>query len=173
MISIGAIEALWIGVNALTLGLTVAALLDAWHDLRIVTGADRRKARTLTARGNVRREVIRVVVQFIFLGLALPAVFSDREITLTPFLVAFIAIPVLLLISTLFDTRDRNRLASMLLTDIATERAETALETSVQENIELTKTVGEKADAAYQEANHVNLKLVELTKLIGGKEDKA
>jgi hypothetical protein len=173
MISINGVEALWIGVNSLTLILTVIALFDAWHDLRIAAGADRRRARVLTARGNVRREGLRLVVQSLLLGVAIPGAFVDREINLTPPLMALIAVPVVLLISTLLDTRDRSRLAGMLLTDIAAERTALALETSVQENIELTKEVGQKADAAYNEANHVNVKLVELTRLIGGKEDKA
>lgn len=172
MIHINGVEALWIGVNALTLILTIIALFDAWHDLQIAAGADRRRARTLTARGNVRREVFRLVVQALLLSIAIPGVLVDQETALSLPILALIAVPVVLLISTLLDTRDRSRLAGMLLTDIASERVSLALETSVQENIELTKDAAHKADAAYKEANHVNLKIAELTKLIGGKEDK-
>ncbi len=54
-----------------------------------------------------------------------------------------------------------------------------ALESSVQTNIELTKegivhaqAAGDKADAAYHEANTVNEKIAALTELVGHKEDK-
>jgi hypothetical protein len=172
MIHLNGVEALWIGVNFLTLILTTLALFDALHDLKVVAGADRRRARTLTARGNVRREVMRLAVQALLLSVAIPGAFREGEIDLTPPLMALIAVPVFLLISTLLDTRDRSRLAGMLLTDIAAERAETALETSVQENIELTHKAIEHAEAAYHEANTVNEKIARLTEIVGGKEDK-
>jgi hypothetical protein len=48
----------------------------------------------------------------------------------------------------------------------------TAREASVQENIELTREAGDKADAAYREANSVNTKIANLTELVSHKEDK-
>jgi hypothetical protein len=55
-----------------------------------------------------------------------------------------------------------------------------ALESSVQEGLELTRegivhsqAAGDKADAAYHEANSVNEKIAALTELVGGKEDKS
>lgn len=172
-VSINAVEALWISVNGLTLVLTLLALLDAWHDVRVAADVDRRRARVVTARGNVRREAFRMVAQLLLLAVAVPGAFSDREINLSPALIALIAVPIVLLLASAFDTRDRNRLATLVLEDIANERLKTALEASVQANIELTKEVGVKADAAYKEANHVNLKIEKLTELVGGKEDKA
>lgn len=54
-----------------------------------------------------------------------------------------------------------------------------ALESSVQANIELTRegivhaqAAGDKADAAYHEANTVNEKIASLTEALGHKEDK-
>ena len=177
-ISINAVEALWISVNGITAVLTVLALLDAWHDLR-VANPDRRRARILAARGNVRRELFRTVVQFLLLSATVPGIFTPGEIQLSVPIACLIAVPIVLLLSSALDARDRNSLATMVLEDIATERAATALEASVQENIWLTREAITHADAAAAEANHVNVKIADLmtliadlTRLVGGKEDK-
>ena len=166
------VEAIWITASSLGLGLTLVALFDAWRDVRVAAGVDRRRATIVTARGNVRREFLRAIVQLILLVFVVPGIFIDRETPVTPGTVAAIAIPVLLLLSTAFDTLDRYRLRTLVLEDIATDRAATALEASVQENIALTKEVGVQAEAAYHEANTVNEKIAALTELVGHKEDK-
>lgn len=178
MISINAVEAVWLSVNGVTATLTFLALLDAWHDERAAL-PDRRRARILAARANVRREAFRMIVQLLLLGIAIPGIFDARDIHLTPTLTMLIAVPVVLLLASAFDTRDRTRLAAFVLEDIATERAAVALETSVQQNIELTKEAISHADAAASQANHANVKIADvmiiiarLTELVGGKEDK-
>jgi hypothetical protein len=159
---VNAIEAIWITLNSLALLLTILALLDAWHDVRVAAGVDRRRARVVQARANV-----------------LPRIFVDGETPLTFGIVVVMLIPVVLLISSAFDMRDRNRLASLVLDDIASERAVMALESSVQENIGLTHSAIDRAHEAYKEANSVNVKIADLTAIVGDltallgrKEDK-
>lgn len=168
------IEALWFVVNATTLLLTVLALFEARRDLGIarVDDSSSHEARELTARGNVRREFLRVVVQALLISLVVPQLFSDRPVTLSPFVVALILVAMVLLTSTIFDRRDRDALGDMLLDLVKSERATLALEASVQENIELTREAGAQAKKAYTEANSVNEKIEALGIIVTHKEDK-
>lgn len=169
------IEALWFIVNAATLLFTAGALVDARRDYAaaLTDGEVTGDARRLTARGNVRREGLRVVVQVLLISIVMPGLFTDRPITLSPVLVALILVPIVLLVSTVLDARDRTRLADMLLVAVRAERSQLALEASVQEGNELTREGIRHAEAAYHEANTVNSKIAALTKLVAGKEDKA
>lgn len=147
--SIGPIELLWITTNGFTFLLTAVALIDALQLPALEPGA-----RQLVARGNIRRELLRLVVQTLLLLVAVPGLFSDREITLTPALAALIAVPVVLLISTIFDALDRRKLRLMAFDVIKAEQA------SALERIEAAvAVVGDKAEAAYHEANQVNQKI--------------
>lgn len=169
------IEAFWFIVNAATLMFTLGALVEARRD-QVAARIDddiTADARRLTATGNVRREALRVVVQILLISIVLPGLFTDRPITISPVLVALILVPVVLFVATAFDARDRIRLADMLLVAVRSERAALALESSVQEGNELTREGIKHAEAAYHEANSVNEKIVTLTKLVAGKEDKA
>ena len=174
-VSVNEVEATWIVLTLAGFLLTVFALGDAYRGLRAsqadVTASH--EVRELTARGNVRRELLRLVIQSLLLGLAIPSIFSDRPITLTPGLIVLMLVPTILLVSTIFDTWDRGRLAHQLVVMVKADRDAFALEASVQENIELTKHVGQQAVAAYEEANTVNQKIARLTTLVAGKEDKA
>lgn len=142
------IEVLWIIVNAIAIVLTGIATLEALRDLSLArVDQEGHQARELAAFGNLRREILRLLVQFLLLSLALPGLFSDQPIPLTPFLVVLIAVPVVLLVSTLLDARDRTRLADLLVSDVRSERALLALESSVRENISLTRDVGDRIAA--------------------------
>lgn len=176
------LEALWFVVNGTTLVLTMLALFEARRDLAVARtdATASHEARELTAAGNLRREALRVIVQVLLISIVIPGLFSDRPISLSPAILALILVPVVLLTSTVFDVRDRAKLGEMLLTLVKADRDVMALEASVQTNIELTRegiahaqAAGEKADAAYHEANSVNTKIADLTEALGHKEDKS
>ncbi len=153
---------------------TLGALIEARRD-QIAARDDEDAtgdARRLTARGNVRREALRTVVQLLLISIVIPGLFTDRAITLTPALIALILVPIVLFTSTVFDARDRTRLADMLLAAVRAERSALALESSVQEGNALTREGIAASKAAQEEANHANRKLATLTELVAGKEDK-
>ena len=168
------VEALWVVVTAGGFVLCLTALVDAISGFRAAQGdaAPSHEVRLLTAKGNVRRESLRLVVMALLLSIAVPALFSDRPITLTPVLIALILVPVVLATSSLFDFFDRNRLAAMLVDLIRVERDALALESSVQENIALTKEATAKSVEAIEIGNHSREALMQLTAIVGGKEDK-
>lgn len=169
------LEAVWFLVTAAALLQTTLSLIDARRDLVVVTGDldEGRDVRELTARGNVRREVMRIVMELLLLSIVLPGLFIDRPISLSLPLVALMLIPIALLIQVRLDGRLRGRLAVMLLTMVRSDRDRLALESSVQENIELTKEATANAEKAYHEANNVNVKIATLTEKLAQKEDKA
>lgn len=174
-VNVNEIEAIWVAMTFAGFLLAIFALGDAFRSLRAAR-ADvtvSHEVRELTAVGNVRREIMRMTVQGLLLSIAVPGLFSDRPVTLSPVLIALMLIPAILLSSTLFDTWDRSRLADLLVGMVKAERDELALEASVQEVKALTQIAAEKAEAAYDVANHSNEKLATLTELVAGKEDKA
>lgn len=162
----------WLLINTTAAFVTAQAVYGAWLDYRTARGTQTGfwGARLLTARGNVRRESLRLITQLLLLSLAVPALFRTTPVTLSPSIVVLMLVPVVLFIATAFDARDRAILTQMLL--VPGTLTDAALESSIQENIALTRDVGEKAEAAYHEANSVNEKLVRLHELIEGKEDK-
>jgi hypothetical protein len=180
------VEAFWLALNLLTLVLTLMALGEARRDLKaaLLLQGDRQQARTVVARGNVRREVFRVVIQAALLSLVIPGLFVDRQTPLNAFVVTLITVPVLLLGSTLLDRRDRGRLAVLLAQVVVEQRNALALESSVQDVKTLTREgithaqrASDQALRAYDEANHSNEKLAEvkqeiadLTRLVAGKD---
>ena len=169
------VEALWVIVTAGGFVLCLTALVDAISGFKAAQGdtAPSHEVRELTAKGNVRRESLRLVVMGLLLSIAAPALVSDRAVTLTPVLIALILVPVVLATSSLFDFFDRNRLAALLVDLIRVERDSLALEASVQEGNELTREGIKHAEMAYHEANTVNQKIATLTELVAGKEDRA
>lgn len=120
-VDISPIEAFWIGVNGFACLFTTLALIDAWADRQAIRALNGR-AREIAANGNVRRELLRLVVQNILLLLVVPGIFSDQQVPLNFFVVMLIAIPVVLLISTVADLRDRKRLLAIISSDLDQER---------------------------------------------------
>lgn len=121
MIHVNAVEAVWIASNLLGVVFTIAALGDAWADEKAIRALNGR-ARELVGRGNIRREAFRLAVQVILLVVVVPGLFSDREINLSLPVAALMAVPFVILASSVLDWGERRRLARMLDADIATER---------------------------------------------------
>lgn len=163
------VEALWFIVNTATLIFSILALAEARRDLNAAALVEPKiEARLVVARGNVRREFLRVIVQTLLLSLVIPLLFDDRPVTLNPFVVALILVAVTLFTSTFFDRRDRDRLARLLIEMVTAEKATVAQESSVQEGIALTKeglqhakVAAVKVAEALDVANHSNAKIAE------------
>lgn len=111
MIHVNAVEALWIIINSAVFAMAVIALADARADREAVRALNG-KARELAAEGIVRREVNRLIVQILLLLLAVPAMFSDRDINLSFGVVVLMTIPVVLLIGSAQDAHDRKILTA-------------------------------------------------------------
>jgi hypothetical protein len=162
--SVDYVEALWVILNLVTAALTLSALVDARADrsaVRLLNG----HARDLAANGIVRREAIRLVVQVLLLAIAVPGLFSDAPRPLTPGLVMLMAIPVLLLLSSFFDARDRKALTVLVAADLLATRATKDAEiiAALHENTRISQKASDAADAAYHEANTVNAKLAAMS----------
>jgi hypothetical protein len=157
-VSIDPIEALWITTNAVALVFTAIALWDAWRDRGL---APRGTARRLVARGNVRREFLRLVCQSLLMSIIVPGLSSSRPTPVTLVVAALVAVPIVLLVSSIFDWFDRRALLRIVVADVAKERSTdfTELAKLLRENTRLTKHAGDKADLAYREANTVNQKI--------------
>lgn len=159
-ISVNFVEALWILLNLVTFLLTAFAFLDARADqetVRLLNG----RARELAAAGLVRREGLRVAVQALLLFVALPGLFVDREVVLSPAVAALMVVPAILLTSSLFDGRDRKRMALIATADILEERTSSLerIEAKLDANTKISREASEHADKAYHEANSVNEKI--------------
>ena len=159
-LSVGPIEAIWILVNTVTFALTLSSFVDARADreaVRLLNG----HARELAATGLVRREGFRLAVQLLLLAIAVPGVFVDREIALSPVVAALMAIALILLASSYFDARDRKAMTVLVAAELlveATTRFD-RLEAQLAQNTEISQQASEHADAAYKEANDVNRKI--------------
>lgn len=122
-ISVGPIEAIWLSLTLIGAGVTFIAYLDALRDrkaARALNGTIEGVVRRIVARGNVRRELVRLAIQSLFLAIALPSVFSTAEIRLTPFLLGLMALPALQLVNTSSDYVDRRHIARKLRAEIST-----------------------------------------------------
>lgn len=114
------IETVWIVMNTVAVLVTGASFLEAmqrWNEARRLNG--KHAARRLVARSNARREGMRAVAQLLLLSLVLPGLTIDRPTPLNAFTFALIAISAVLLVQTVWDTRDRFRLLAILEADAA------------------------------------------------------
>jgi hypothetical protein len=109
VIHIGAIEAVYIGLNLVTLGLTSYAAREAYRDRTAVREMNG-PLREIAVSGAVRRERFRVVNQGALLALAVPSAFSAQPVQLSPFVAILMAISVLLLVSSYMDLAERRRM---------------------------------------------------------------
>lgn len=154
------IEAAWVIVNLATFAFTLSAFVDARADrsaVKLLNG----HARELIANGTVRREGIRVTVQLLLLSVVAPGLFSDRDIALSLPIVALMTVPVLLLLSSFFDARDRKALTVIVAADIVSDASKRfdRLEDALVENTRISQQASDHADKAYHEANSVNEKI--------------
>lgn len=120
-ISIGSVEAVWLTFTLAGAAITWWALRDALQDLDAIQHLNG-DIRSINARGNVRRETVRFFLQAVYLGLAIPALFSTAEIRLTPFLAGLMSLPALQLVNTASDYIDRRRIARKLMDDMVAAR---------------------------------------------------
>jgi len=153
MVNINAVEAIWITLNLVTLILAISALIDARADAKAVRLLNGR-AREVAADGIVRREIYRVLVQVLLLAIAIPTVFRPGNIEPSPSVVFLMTIPVLLLLSSVFDARDRKTMTVLVAADLLVEHSDRFDELEA-----LIRQASDHASAAYKEANSVNLKI--------------
>lgn len=163
---VGAVELLWLAIN----GIAVVLQLIAWQDARrdradvaLANGPIRRA----TAQGNVVRERLRTAGQLILLGLVAPALFDDREVRLSPFVLALIALSLVLLGLALVDWRLRRQLAGITREQIDDERRRSQqriengmarLEQAAERNLTATRHAAEESEKAAEAANSMNEK---------------
>jgi hypothetical protein len=120
-VSIHPIEAVWLGTTLLGLLFAILGLGDAIADRSAIRKANGR-AREIVGDGNVKREVLLLLVQVALLVVVVPGLFVNRDIPLSPPIVALTLVPVLLAGRGALDARERRRLADILESDIAHER---------------------------------------------------
>lgn len=123
-LSIDFIEALWIVVNTSTLVLTISAWLDARTNEIAVKKLNGR-ATEFAARGQVRRETFRIICQILLISIVIPGLFIDRPVNLSPPVIALIIVPIILLISSLYDARDRKVLTLLAVVRLVSESERT------------------------------------------------
>lgn len=111
---VGPVELAWVLINGAALALTVLALVDARADARTVSALNG-KAREIVTAGNVRREALRVIAQALLLLLGVPALLSERDVGLSPFVLQLIALALVMLLSTALDARDRSLLTEAVV----------------------------------------------------------
>lgn len=116
MIYVNPIEGFYLAVNVVAFLLTLWNLREAQRDgiaVRRING----HARNIATKGDFRREVLRLTMLVCLMGVALPGVFVDREITLTPSLALLIAVPCIILIQSALDARERRQLIRAVIKD--------------------------------------------------------
>lgn len=107
------IEGIWIVLNGTTFVVTVLAWWSARTDRRVVALKNGR-IREIATAGNVRREVVRAILQLALLSLVIPGLFSERPVVLSWPVLSLMAIAVLMFANTAGDYRDRRRITTEL-----------------------------------------------------------
>lgn len=124
---IGPVEAFWLLTLAISCVISAAALADAIADRRAILALNGRakefRSRRLIGVGNIRRESVRLAIQLILFSLAVPSVFDDRDIPITPALVLFLCLPAILLINSILDMDERRKLSQIIQQEIEREVA--------------------------------------------------
>lgn len=160
ILSVSPVEGVWLVANLIALVLTLSALVGALSDQAAVHALNG-KARELAATGQVRREALRAIVQVLLVFVVIPGLFVDRDVPLTPTVTALMAVPLVLLLSSILDARDRRRMTVLATAEVIDHRNAILdrIEEAITENTEISRAASELASAAYQEANTVNKKL--------------
>jgi hypothetical protein len=121
VIDVNAVEAIWIAVNAVASALTFANLRAALADWRVVRRYNGR-ARELQAGSNVRRDAVRLLINFALLATGLIAVARPGDVPLSPGVVLLMLAALGLMANSLLDRRDRRELEALLQEEILAER---------------------------------------------------
>lgn len=171
-LSVDALELLWLVLNLSAFVLTYSAYIDAKADqraVRLLNGS----ARELAANGVVRRELLRLWVQALLIAVVVPSLVEPSPVPSWYYAVILMAIPIVLLLSTLLDARDRRAMTVLVTSDLLAE-SQTALsriEEKLDKNTEISQGAREDAHEAAEVANHMNekIKVVGDALLIQGK----
>ena len=113
-IHVDPIEAVWLGINLVAFALTLWNLREAHRDHVAVRKANGH-AREIAARGDFRREALRLVMLACLTSIALPGLTVDDGIVLTPSLVALFAVPLIIFIQSAYDARERRQLLEAVM----------------------------------------------------------
>ena len=108
-IHVDPIEAVWLGINLMAFALTFWNLREAHRDQAAVRKANGH-AREIAARGDFRREALRLVMLACLTSVAIPGLTVDDGIALTPSLLALMAVPFIIFIQSAYDARERRQL---------------------------------------------------------------
>jgi hypothetical protein len=161
------VEAVWILLNFSTLVLTLSALADARADqaaVKLLNG----HAREVAAAGIVRREALRLLMQLLLLAIVIPRLFVEGDTPATVGVVVVMLIPLILLVSSLLDARDRKAMTIVVAADVSSDSARSRIRMedltreildAIAANTEISQKASDSADAAYHEANSVNEKI--------------
>jgi hypothetical protein len=176
-------ETLWIAACLSGVVVTAVLVWDAAAERdgysRTPNDSARRLARMLVLNGNIRRDSIRLATQLCLLAVVAPSLFRPGEVPLvldlstpesllmtltTVAVLSLLAVPVLLLVNSVLDFRDRRRLRAVVVALVEDERSDllAAIDRVGGETVDAIDKVGDKADAAYHEANQVNVKIASL-----------
>lgn len=191
--NINSVEWVWLSICVLGVIATIILLLDSLGERALVKTLfnGKRKVRHIIVRANIRRESMRLVMQLLLTGAVIPSLFRPGDFTfvfdlstdasrvltaVTVAVLCLMAVPLLLLATSLADKRDRGTLRDLaiqvvreegLVTNdeivalIATEslkadrrgeRADEAIERS-DAAIERGDAAIERADAVVERAN--------------------
>jgi hypothetical protein len=107
------LESFYVIVNSAAVAFTLVALADALAARKEVYRLNG-MAREVTADATVRREVFRLMVQFLLLALAVPAIIKPGDTPLSFPVAVLLTIPVVLLTSTMLDARTRRRVLRII-----------------------------------------------------------
>lgn len=179
--SVNLVELLWTVICLSGVFTSAVLVIGAWselsafnHDPKVGDGTH--IARRLILGGSVRRELFRLAVQLLLLGVVVPSLFRPGDVTFvidfstaesiqrtlnSLALVALIAVPVFMLINSLLDAR-QNRRVRDVTEALSTQSIAEVAAASTQRIEAALAAIGKKADAAYHAANDVNLKISDL-----------
>lgn len=113
MIHVGTVELAWLGITFLALAICTGLLVDAVRDYRAVKALNGR-AREVAVSGSVRGEAFRIVILACLFVVAVPGIFSDREVMLSLPIALLMAVPSLLLLWAYTDKRERRYLTALV-----------------------------------------------------------
>lgn len=124
MISASPVVLVWLAINAVTLVLALAALRSALRDRAEAESANGSRwglARRLAARGDVRRERFRVVIQLALMSVAIPPLLAGRDVQWSWGVVMLMVVPVLLFLKSAMDAQERRRVVQLLEAEVRGE----------------------------------------------------
>lgn len=151
MLQVNPLEGFWALASLTGLVATLILLGDSWTERQatLVLGNGRQAIRMLIVRGNIRRELLRLLIQVLAGVAVIPGLFRPGEIVLVFNLstdelklatavsiavLSLIAIPFVLMASSIADARDRKRLRSMTIDVLRVEKIVRADEISHAED---------------------------------------